>query len=125
MTRDSTYKPGSTVQMNGTTSDIVDARNTKVVKLVAELERAGAEVDVYDPNVHADDWRRFPVWQITGPVSVSSFDAIVVATGHASFENIEVNRPGQDADGPVLVIDIPGIWSQKHWSESGVKYWKP
>ncbi|MBN4059415.1 nucleotide sugar dehydrogenase [Dehalococcoides mccartyi] len=106
-------------------ADITDARNTKVTNLVAELERAGAEVDVYDPNVHTDDWSRFPIRQITDLVSVSGFDAVVIATGHALFNDIEVSGPGSDVEGPVLVIDIPGIWSSKRLSEAGVKYWKP
>ena len=75
--------------------------------------------------MYTDDWSRFSVRQITGPVSVSDFDAVVVATGHASFEDIEVNGPGRDAGGPVLVIDIPGMWSFKKFFGSSVKYWRP
>ena len=72
-----------------------DARNTKVVDLVAALAAQGARVDVYDPWIPPDG-TDYGVPQIAAPAP-GAYDAIIVAVAHDAFRAL--GAPGIRAFG--------------------------
>ncbi|MCY4059790.1 MAG: nucleotide sugar dehydrogenase [Gammaproteobacteria bacterium] len=84
-----------------------DVRNTKVVDLVAALEGHGAEVDVHDTWVHADD---VPDGiRLIGKPEPGTYDAIVGAVRHSNFTYF---RDGVRSFGlsPCVVFDVKQLW---------------
>ncbi len=62
-----------------------DLRNTRIVDVVEELRSYGADVDVHDPWVDADEARaKYGIDLVDAP-SPGSYDAIVLAVGHGEF----------------------------------------
>ena len=62
-----------------------DLRNTRVVDVIAELRDYGAEVDVYDPWVNADEARAaYDISVVTKP-NKNTYDGIILAVAHKEF----------------------------------------
>ena len=65
-----------------------DLRNTRVIDVVEEFRRYGANVDVHDPWVDAGEARReYGIDVVAEPVR-GKYDAIVVAVGHREFHEL-------------------------------------
>lgn len=65
-----------------------DIRNTKVVDVLKELAEFGAQVDVYDPWVNADEAKHEYDVTMTAEPKSGDYDAIVVAVGHNQFKKM-------------------------------------
>ncbi|MGB5621474.1 MAG: Vi polysaccharide biosynthesis UDP-N-acetylglucosamine C-6 dehydrogenase TviB [Gammaproteobacteria bacterium] len=78
---------GSRVLMLGLTfkEDCPDLRNTRVVDVIEELGRIGAQVDIHDPWVDADEARREYGVKMVAEPETGAYDAIVLAVGHRQF----------------------------------------
>ena len=64
--------------------DISDMRESPAVKLIALLERAGAEVSYHDP--HVPEFRENGVTLASAPLVPEAYDAVVIATAHSAFD---------------------------------------
>lgn len=63
-----------------------DLRNTKVTDMIDELEKYGANVDVYDPWVEAEEARHeYGITPIKAP-ETGNYDAIILAVSHEQFK---------------------------------------
>ncbi|MBS3965492.1 MAG: Vi polysaccharide biosynthesis UDP-N-acetylglucosamine C-6 dehydrogenase TviB [Methylomonas sp.] len=67
-----------------------DIRNTRVVDIVAELQSYGANVDVYDPWVDADEAvHEYGIRPIEKPTP-GKYDAIILAVAHSEFKQTPI-----------------------------------
>ena len=62
-----------------------DLRNTKVIDVVTELRDYGAIVDVWDPQVEADEARHEYGLDLIKSPGAGSYDGIVLAVAHREF----------------------------------------
>ena len=63
-----------------------DVRNTKVVDIVAELKTYGAQVDVHDPWVSAEEAKaEYGIELVDNPAD-GQYDAVVLAVAHREFQ---------------------------------------
>ncbi len=62
-----------------------DVRNTKVVDIVDELKSYGAEVDVHDPWVDAEEAKHEYGLDMVGQPEEAAYDAVVIAVAHEQF----------------------------------------
>jgi UDP-N-acetyl-D-galactosamine dehydrogenase len=62
-----------------------DIRNSKVVDVIRELRKHGAEVDVYDPWVDAREAKHEYGLKLVRTLKPRSYDAAVLAVGHREF----------------------------------------
>jgi UDP-N-acetyl-D-galactosamine dehydrogenase len=62
-----------------------DLRNTRVVDIVKSLRQYGAEVDIHDPWVDADDAAAEYGVELTDEPTRGTYDAIVLAVAHRQF----------------------------------------
>jgi UDP-N-acetyl-D-galactosamine dehydrogenase len=83
-----------------------DIRNSKVVDVVRELEKFGAQVDVHDPWVDAREAQHeYGIRPVKAP-KARSYDAVVLAVGHQQFKDLgaaAVRRFGRKS---AVVYDI-------------------
>ena len=71
-----------------------DIRNTKVIDIISELKDYNANVDIYDPQVSAEDAERtYGLKLITANCSLptNTYDAIILAVAHKEFEQMGVD----------------------------------
>ncbi len=87
-----------------------DIRNSRVIDMIRELENFGADLDVFDPNAHAEE-----VYDEYGlslaPKIGSNYDAIVLAVGHDEFKNLDLGR--LKASAKTVVFDIKSFFPRQ------------
>ena len=83
-----------------------DVRNTKVVDIVRELEDYGAEVDVWDPWVDADEARaEYRIDLVTQPAK-GVYDVAVIAVAHDQFRKLGAAGIRALCTGNSIIYDI-------------------
>ena len=65
-----------------------DIRNSKVIDVVRELEKYGAEVDIYDPWADGQECRHEYGVRPIKTLTPRTYDAAVVAVAHREFRDI-------------------------------------
>src|SRR5690606_17075795 len=94
-----------------------DIRNTKVVEIYRELKEYGMDIDVYDPwasreEVYAEYGILMKEEEIVGeaPFNEEQYDAIILATAHREFSNIDIRAIKKENS---VVFDTKGIWPRE------------
>lgn len=62
-----------------------DIRNTKVIDMLKECQEYGADVDIYDPCVSADDVQKHYAFSLQTELKNNTYDAIILAVAHQAF----------------------------------------
>ncbi|WP_253275668.1 nucleotide sugar dehydrogenase [Persicobacter sp. CCB-QB2] len=83
-----------------------DIRNTKVVDLIQELKDFGAEVDVFDPIVDAQEVKRNFNIDLLGKVN-KQYAAVILAVNHTELLNWPVEEYLQAVS---VVFDVKAAW---------------
>ncbi|MEL6868575.1 MAG: Vi polysaccharide biosynthesis UDP-N-acetylglucosamine C-6 dehydrogenase TviB [Pseudomonadota bacterium] len=99
---------GARVLMMGLTfkEDCPDVRNTKVIDLIAELQRYGCAIDVHDPWADSEEARAEFDIELTDRPQSGDYDAVVIAVAHQQFRAMDAGEiRGLCKDGGV-VYDI-------------------
>ncbi len=86
-----------------------DLRNTRVVDIVDTLRDCRAEVDVFDPWVDADEARREYGLRLIMQPEADSYDAIVLAVGHAQFANLGAEGVRAFGRQGCIIYDVKGL----------------
>jgi UDP-N-acetyl-D-galactosamine dehydrogenase len=123
---------GARVLVLGVTfkENVRDARNSRVLDLVQELEGYGCAVDVYDPCVGEVDRERLGLNFVDDPFECrpEGYDAVVLAVPHRAFRAREWTaylalfgdaRPG-------VFVDVKGVFreaAKARGNPHGVIYW--
>ncbi len=106
--------------------NVRDARNTRVVELVKELEEHGIDVRVHDPLVDAIELQRLELKGVQNPFEANEFyDAVVLAVPHRIFREKPVEAYIsllRSEGGPGVLVDVKGVW-EGVFHESKVLYW--
>ena len=83
-----------------------DVRNTKVVDIIRELSTYGAQVDVWDPWVDADEARQeYGIELLTEPEQ-GAYDVVVLAVAHNEFRALGADGIRAYGNGNGIVYDI-------------------
>jgi UDP-N-acetyl-D-glucosamine/UDP-N-acetyl-D-galactosamine dehydrogenase len=89
-----------------------DLRNSKVADLVRELAKFGAEIDVYDPWVDADEAvHEYGIRPIKKPVA-GDYDAIVMAVAHTQVRKMGINKVRALAKKKHVLFDIKYVFKK-------------
>lgn len=104
--------------------NVPDARNTRVVELVQELQNYGVDVVVYDPLLDETELQRLKLKGESNPfVSKRRYDAVVLAVAHRDFRERSMQDYLRLLEGkPAVFVDVKGIWREAA-RETGVLYW--
>ncbi len=81
---------GARVLMLGLTfkENCPDIRNTKVIDVVKEITGYGAEVDIHDPWVDAEEAREEYGVTLAEQLTPGQYDAVVIAVAHREFQGL-------------------------------------
>ncbi|MEW8585469.1 MAG: UDP binding domain-containing protein, partial [Candidatus Thiodiazotropha sp.] len=69
-----------------------DLRNTRVVDIVSEFEDYGAQVDVYDPWVSAEEAEQEYGLQPITDLKAGEYDAVILAVAHREFQQMGAEK---------------------------------
>jgi len=83
-----------------------DLRNTKVVDVVRELLSMGAEVDVHDPWVHADEARKEYGLEMIREPRPGTYDAVILAVAHRQFRDMGAGAMHALGRDPHVLYDV-------------------
>ena len=79
--------------------DCPDLRNTKVLDVVSELKDYGVDVDVYDPEVSAEEAEEEYGIKLIDSVKPGAYDGIILAVAHKQFRSMgetEIRSAGKE-----------------------------
>ncbi len=107
-------------------ADVPDTRNSKVVDLVRELQKFGADVQVHDPLADPEEVRREYGLDLVDRGDLDAVDAAVLAVPHAQFAEGGDYWPLVSSvlnDGKGLIADIPALLDREA-VPAGVTLWR-
>jgi UDP-N-acetyl-D-glucosamine dehydrogenase len=94
--------------------DISDTRESPAVKLIALLQKAGADVSYHDP--HVASFSENGIAMSSSPLEPAAYDCVVVVTNHSSIDYDKL------VDDAVLVVDLRNATGAN--GKSSDKVWK-
>lgn len=83
-----------------------DLRNTRVIDIVRELKEYGAQVDVHDPWVDAEEARHEYGIELIETPEAGAYDAIVLAVAHQQFRSMTGGQVANLGKPNALVYDL-------------------
>jgi len=104
---------GARVLMLGLTfkENCPDLRNTKVVDIVSELCSYGAEVDVHDPWVDADEAKQEYGLDLVAAPEKGAYDVVIVAVAHDEFRALGADGIRAFCKDDAVLYDIKYVLS--------------
>lgn len=113
--------------------NVKDARNTRVVDLVQELETYGVETHVYDPMLDNQQLLNLDLNPTHDPFSPDvpsiKYDAVILAVAHKDFLNKQIKSYIDLLDqekGPGVLVDVKSVLQESEISKKGhskIIYW--
>lgn len=95
-----------------------DLRNTKVVDIVDELEKYGANVDIYDPWVDLSEEKKSFKHELLEKNPFESdkkYSSIIIAVAHTEFLKLTTEDYRSISESEEILIDIKGIVKNPAW----------
>jgi UDP-N-acetyl-D-galactosamine dehydrogenase len=90
-----------------------DLRNSKVADVVAELQKYGAAVDVWDPWVSVKEARHEYGIRLVSKPKRASYDAIVIAVAHREFQAMKPAELRRLARRKHVLYDIKHVFRRQ------------
>lgn len=118
---------GANVAILGITfkENCADARNTRIIDVIAELKEYGVNVVVHDPVAEKDEVYKEYGIQLVGKKELKDLNCVVFAVAHDDFREgygFEFLDKLYKTDNKVL-IDIKHILDRKECEKEGYFYW--
>lgn len=99
--------------------EVSDIRNSKVIDLIQELQDYSIDVDAIDPNASPVELQQHYGLALQSQPS-GTYDAIVLAVGHAQYRNMTPLEFEKLSNGETLLFDIKGVMNKKEFKN----YWR-
>jgi len=103
--------------------NVPDLRNTKVVDLIAGLQRRGHQVAVHDAIADAEEAEAEYGLSLLHDLSEGGYDAVVGAVAHAAYANLPVEALEHLVAPGGLIADIKGQWRSMTLPD-GLRRWE-
>ena len=104
-----------------------DARNTRVIDIIRELEEYGVNTIVSDSVCDNESAIEYGI-SLVDLECISNADAIILAVAHDSYKSLsddEIKKLFKpDEPGEKVIIDIKGILDWKEFTGAGYVYWR-
>lgn len=112
MTRKKIHVIGASVLILGFTfkENCPDARNTRVIDIIHELEQYNAVVEVYDPYFNAEEAIREYSIKVTETLHEDQYDAVIVCVGHDAFQKMDTGYLRSLGRQNSVLYDVKGIY---------------
>ncbi len=106
-----TYKP-----------DVADIRSSKVADVVTYLREFDVDVVGYDPHADPDAIRESFGVDVQESLSFAGFDAVVLATPHERFLELDLGSVAEQLDDDPALIDVTGALEPEDATSEGLVY---
>ncbi len=104
-----------------------DARNTKVVDILDELNSYEINTLVFDPMADAAEAKGEYGIELITEIEPKSFDAIIVAVDHDEFKAYSPEKlmaMYSDRNKKKILFDVKGIYDKNEFEKNGFSYWR-
>lgn len=105
--------------------NISESRESSVRDLIQELQKQGADVFGYDMMLDQDVITKEFGVKVThnlDELKTAKMDAVIITVPHTSFTQFDISLLKEIQIEPPILIDIPGIFKEKHPEASGFFY---
>ena len=92
-----------------------DFRNTKVVDMVKVLIKDSVRVDIYDPWVNPDLFKKEYKLDVYNKLPNKKYDSIILAVPHQSFSGLDMEKYSIDSE--TIIYDIKSFYDKKKTTE--------
>lgn len=118
---------GSKVGIFGVTfkENCPDARNTKVVDIIRELEEYGIGVQIVDPVADKEElWHEYGL-KLSDIKDIKNVDALIFAVSHDEFKPLTLEHlKNLYNNNKHVLIDVKGLFDRKEAEEMNYIYWR-
>ncbi|MEC7119484.1 MAG: UDP binding domain-containing protein, partial [Pseudomonadota bacterium] len=101
-----------------------DTRNTRVIDIIQELQRYGAQVHVVDPIADAAEAQHEYALQLSQLDDVATYDAVVAAVSHDQFQTLSAQDLQQRCIAHAPFLDVKGMFDRKALQDAGFTVWR-
>jgi UDP-N-acetyl-D-glucosamine/UDP-N-acetyl-D-galactosamine dehydrogenase len=89
-----------------------DIRNTRVIDIVDELNTYGANIEIWDPWVNAEEAEiEFPSINLVKNPNSQNYDAIIIAVGHNEFTKNGIDNIKKYGHENTVIFDVKSIFA--------------
>ncbi|SEV99095.1 nucleotide sugar dehydrogenase [Natrinema salifodinae] len=103
-------------------SDVGDIRSSKVADVVEHLREFDIDVEGYDPYADNDTVRDAFDIDVQESLSIDGFDAVLVATSHSEFDDLELDDVAAALDDDGALIDVAGSFDSDEAADAELVY---
>ena len=104
-----------------------DARNTRVIDIIRELEEYGVNTIVSDSVCDVDSADEYGI-SLVDLECISNADAVILAVAHDRYKSLSEDEIKKlfkpDEPSERVIIDIKGILDRKEFTGAGYVYWR-
>ena len=102
-----------------------DARNTRVIDIVRELQDYGIEPCIVDPVADVNEVKRLYGIDLLDVSDIDFADAVILAAAHTEFSTLTQKEMDKlFADGEKVLLDVKGIFDRAEYEAAGYLYWR-
>lgn len=101
-----------------------DVRDTKVINVIHNLERFGAEVIVHDPLADHEAAKYEYGFHLVNWEDIKDVDAVLLTVAHNFYRELDKKQLIKKLNNRCLIMDLKNIFSPKDFEDTGIKLWK-
>lgn len=101
-----------------------DVRNTRVIDIITELRRFGAEPVICDPVANVAEVRHEYGIEIQPLSPLPKVDAIIAAVAHRVFGSVPLSSLVAAAGVGAPFLDVKYFWNRQHLADAGFVVWR-
>jgi UDP-N-acetyl-D-galactosamine dehydrogenase len=101
-----------------------DTRNTRVIDIVQELQRYGAQVHVVDPVADAAEAMHEYGLALSPLDAVAQYDAVIAAVSHDDFKTLSIAELQARCAPAAPFLDVKGLFDRAGLTAAGFAVWR-
>ena len=90
-----------------------DIRNSQVIKIIDELKKYKAKVDVYDPIVNISDSMKEYNLKLIKSLKNNFYDGIIIAVSHKKFKDLGIKRIKMLCKNHGIIFDVKSMFKKQ------------
>lgn len=100
-----------------------DIRNSKITKVISELNDLNIKTDVYDPYANKEDVKQVYGIDLVDDYDNKKYDAILIGVAHNQFKDIDFDKITALSKNKPIIIDLKSILSKEIQKNDEISYW--
>lgn len=102
-----------------------DIRNSKVFDIYYSLLEFGIKASIYDDNAISEEITLEYGVKPINKEDLFDFDCVIVAVGHSSFKQIDIQSLFKNCNNnKKVIIDVKSVLDKEYFKEAGYSFWR-